>query len=76
MRPSSKNSVMRGIAALAFFAIFFLSRENGIEVTAIHNHMLDDQLRLFFMHFWANDDSQNLARGFAAAVGKVAIASR
>ena len=26
-------------------------RDNGIEVTAIHNHMLDDEPRLFFMHF-------------------------
>jgi hypothetical protein len=33
-------------------------RENGIEVTALHNHMLDDQPRLFFMHFWAKDDAQ------------------
>jgi hypothetical protein len=33
--------------------------ENGIEVTALHNHMLDDQPRLFFMHFWANDDRAN-----------------
>jgi hypothetical protein len=32
-------------------------RENGIEVTALHNHMLDDEPRLFFMHFWANDDA-------------------
>src|SRR5499427_4980892 len=31
-------------------------REHGIEVTAIHNHMLDDQPHLYFMHFWANDD--------------------
>ena len=30
---------------------------NGIEVTALHNHMLDDQPRLFFMHFWAHDDA-------------------
>src|SRR4029450_7765605 len=27
---------------------------NGIEVTALHNHMLNDEPRLFFMHFWAN----------------------
>jgi hypothetical protein len=27
-------------------------RGNGIEVTAIHNHMLDDEPRMFFMHFW------------------------
>ena len=36
-------------------------RENGIEVTALHNHMLDDEPRLFFMHFWANDDAEKLA---------------
>ena len=34
-------------------------RDNGIEVTALHNHMLNDQPRLFFMHFWANDDVKN-----------------
>jgi hypothetical protein len=50
-------------------------RENGIEVTALHNHMLDDEPRLFFMHFWANDDAQKLARGIAAALGHVAVTS-
>lgn len=49
-------------------------RENGIEVTALHNHMLDDQPRLFFMHFWANDDASKLARGLAAALSHTAIA--
>jgi hypothetical protein len=49
-------------------------RGNGIEVTALHNHMLDDQPRLFFMHFGANDDAQKLARGLRAALEKVAIA--
>src|SRR5213075_3190784 len=41
-------------------------RENGIEVTALHNHMLDDQPRLFFLHFWANDDVNKLASGLQA----------
>ncbi len=50
-------------------------RENGIEVTALHNHMLDDEPRLFFMHFWANDDARKLARGLAAALQHVAIAA-
>ena len=36
-------------------------REHGIEVTALHNHMLNDEPRLFFMHFWANADAQTLA---------------
>jgi hypothetical protein len=38
-------------------------RENGIEVTAIHSHMLDKQPRLIFMHFWANDDAVKLPSG-------------
>src|SRR5258706_11928815 len=46
-------------------------RENGIEVTALHSHMLDEQPRLFFMHFWANDDAQRLADGLKAALAKV-----
>lgn len=49
-------------------------RDNGIEVTAVHNHMLDDQPRLFFMHFWANDDAQQLANGLKAALAKVNVA--
>ena len=43
-------------------------RENGIEVTALHSHMLDEQPRLFFMHFWANDDAQRLAGGLKAGL--------
>ena len=43
-------------------------RENGIEVEALHNHMLDDEPRLFFMHFWANDDAVKLAGGLRAAL--------
>ena len=46
-------------------------RDNGIEVTALHSHMLDEQPRLFFMHFWANDDVQKLADGLKAALAKV-----
>ena len=49
-------------------------RESGIEVTALHNHMLDDQPRLFFMHFWANDDAAKLARGVRAALDKINVA--
>jgi hypothetical protein len=44
---------------------------NGIEITALHSHMLDEQPRLFFMHFWANDDAQRLAKGLCVALDKV-----
>src|SRR2546422_5432980 len=48
-------------------------RENGIEVTALHSHMLDEQPRLFFMHFWANDDAGKLAGSLKAALSKVRL---
>jgi uncharacterized protein DUF1259 len=43
-------------------------RANGIEVTALHNHALADQPRLFYMHFWAHDDALKLARGLRAGL--------
>ena len=49
-------------------------RANGIEVTAVHSHMLTEQPRLFFMHFWANDDAVKLAKGLRAALDKTASA--
>jgi hypothetical protein len=44
--------------------------QNGIDVTAIHNHGLMDMPRLFYMHFWATDDPAKLARGLKAALDK------
>jgi hypothetical protein len=43
-------------------------RQNGIAVTALHSHMLMEEPRLFFMHFWANDDALKLAKGLRAAL--------
>jgi hypothetical protein len=43
-------------------------KSNNIEVTAVHSHMLDEQPRLFFLHFWANDDAAKLAKGLRAAL--------
>lgn len=43
-------------------------RDNGIQVTALHSHMLNDRPHLMFMHFWANDDAIKLARGLRAAL--------
>ena len=48
-------------------------REGDIEVTAIHSHMLDEQPRMFFIHFWANDDALKLARGVRAALDKTGV---
>jgi len=45
-------------------------RSHGIEVEALHNHMLSDQPHLYFMHFWANDDGIKLAQGLRAALNE------
>jgi hypothetical protein len=45
-------------------------RANGIEVTALHNHMLNDEPRLFFMHFWANDQMDKLLSGLKLALSR------
>jgi hypothetical protein len=47
---------------------------NGIEITALHSHMLDEQPRAFFMHFWGNDDAKRLAKGLRAALDQVKVA--
>ncbi|MGC2742567.1 MAG: DUF1259 domain-containing protein [Candidatus Angelobacter sp.] len=51
-------------------------RENGIAVTALHSHMLQEQPRLFFMHFWANDDAVKLAKGLRAALDQTNSAKK
>ncbi|WP_330085207.1 DUF1259 domain-containing protein [Methylocystis iwaonis] len=51
-------------------------QSNGIEVTALHNHMLDDEPRLFFVHFWANDDAVKLAHGLRAGLDTMHVAPR
>lgn len=48
-------------------------RAHSIEVTALHNHMLNDEPRLFYMHFWANADAAELARGMRAALDKTNV---
>ncbi len=48
-------------------------RENGIEVTALHNHMLEEKPRLFFMHYWANDRLDPLLTGLEAALAHIAV---
>ena len=49
-------------------------REHGIEVTALHSHMIDDSPHLYFMHFWANDDVKKLAQALRAALDLANVA--
>jgi hypothetical protein len=61
MRASEVNAVIRAL------------QQTGIESTALHNHMIDEEPRLFFMHFWANDDAVKLARGLRGALDRMAV---
>ena len=62
------------LVAKEVFPVMRALRAHGIEVTALHNHMLADEPRLFFMHFWANDDAKKLAQGLKAALAEVNVA--
>jgi hypothetical protein len=42
--------------------------ENGIEVVALHNHMIHEQPRIFFLHYWGVGPAEKLARGLKAAL--------
>lgn len=48
-------------------------RDNGIEVTALHSHMLGESPRLYFMHFWAHADAAKLAKGLRAALDQMNV---
>jgi hypothetical protein len=51
-------------------AVIRALRASGIGVAALHSHLIDETPRLYFMHFWANDDAIKLARGLNAALAK------
>jgi hypothetical protein len=46
---------------------------HGVAVTALHSHMIEETPRLFFMHFWANDDASTLATGLRAALDQMKV---
>jgi hypothetical protein len=48
-------------------------RGHGIAVTALHSHMLTEEPRLFFMHFWAVGSAESVAEGIGAALKQIAV---
>jgi hypothetical protein len=45
--------------------------ENGIEVVAVHNHMVHETPRIFFLHYWGTGSAEKLARGLRQALDKL-----
>jgi hypothetical protein len=62
LRPHEVNAVIRTL------------RESNIQITALHSHMLLEEPRLFFLHFWAEDDAVLLARGLRSALDRMNVA--
>lgn len=58
MRGNEVNQVIRAL------------KQAGIDVAALHSHLIDEEPRLYFVHFWANDDAVTLAKGLRAALDK------
>jgi len=48
-------------------------RGAGIEIAALHSHMLTEEPRLFFLHYWANADAVALARGLRSALDRMHV---
>jgi len=46
--------------------------QHSIQITALHSHMLTEQPRLFFMHFWAAGETEAVAQGIKAALTHIA----
>jgi hypothetical protein len=69
-----KNAAINGdfmLLAAELNPLIKILRANGIEVASVHNHMLDDEPRLIFMHFWAHGDAVDLAKGLKAALMRI-----
>jgi hypothetical protein len=46
-------------------------RANGLNVVAIHNHMIGGQPTVYFLHYWGTGPAEKLASGFKAALGEL-----
>jgi hypothetical protein len=79
-QPMSKNrAAITGdfvLIASEVNPVIKMLRENGIAVTALHSHMLTEEPRLFFMHFWALGDASKLASGLRAALEQMNTAGK
>jgi hypothetical protein len=70
----------QGVAATGDFVlvadevnpVILALQARGIDVTALHSHMLREEPRLFFMHFWAAGEPERVAAGLKDALAKIA----
>lgn len=49
--------------------------ENDIEVVAVHNHMVHENPRIFFLHYWGVGPAEKLAKGLKSALDKTGVSN-
>jgi hypothetical protein len=70
---SEENAAVTGDFTLTAGEVGPVTRalnENGMQVTAIHTHMLTESPRLYYLHFWGTGNAYELAKGLRAAILK------
>ena len=50
--------------------------DNGIEVVALHNHMIHENPRIFYLHYWGTGEAEKLAKGLKAALDQTGKGSK
>lgn len=51
-------------------------RKNGLDIVAIHHHMIGSRPVIIFLHYWGTGPAEKLARGFRAALDQLGPGSR
>ena len=51
-------------------------RSHGLDVVAIHHHMIDTKPVVIFLHYWGLGSSERLAAGFEAALEQAGKSSQ
>ena len=72
---TDSHVVVQGVSVKPGLALGSWAAFSGtdISITPLHSHLLTEQPRLFFMHFWAADNSASVAAGIKAALSHIAI---
>jgi hypothetical protein len=71
---SEQNAAIAGDVAMLgseVQSVLKALRSHGLEVVAIHHHMIDTQPNIIFLHYWGKGPVQNLATGFKAALDEL-----
>src|SRR5690348_5030166 len=71
---TNENAVVAGDVAMVaseVTPVLKALRKNGLDVVAIHHHMIDTRPTVYFLHYWGTGPADKLATGFKAAANEL-----